>query len=237
MLTMEKNVASKPAREKPRPEEKTPTEELIRVKKMLQKLKDKDLILENPTEYKELSYQAYKDLSSFFINEGAEFVTDVNEIYQEFGNKQTSPIIIRREDPKKVAALSEGFPINLNFDPKVVGERGDKYANCAIWPYGRDAVSGIRNSFLKGRGMAGPLVTLIGVSHNPKSTELTIPEEFMIKVGTIERDAVRIASGNLTKEDLQFIILRIQKDFFPEENLSDSEKTENNKQIFRGFIF
>ena len=85
--------------------------------------------------------------------------------------------------------------------------------------------------------MAGPLVTLIGVSHNPKSTELTIPEEFMIKVGTIERDAVRIASGNLTKEDLQFIILRIQKDFFPEENLSDSEKTENNKQIFRGFIF
>lgn len=216
-------------------EEKIPSPELIKIKEELQALKDANFFKENPEEYKKISRQTYKDLCSFFINDGAEFVIDVNDIYKSYNNR--TPLIVRKEDPEKVAALNENFDINLSFDPKVVAERGDKYVNCAIWPYGNTAVAGIKNAFLEGRGMAGPLASVIGIRQNPKNTEITIPHDFMLKVGDIEREAVRIASGTITKEDLEFIILRIQKDFFPAESLMEGEKNESIKQIFRAFKF
>lgn len=211
--------------------------ELIEIKKILQSLKDKQLMNENPEAYKELSFEAYKKLTGFLMNNGLEFVTDVNYIYRKYGNNFSSPFITRREDPEKVMSLCEGESINLSFDPNVVGDRGDKYANCAIWPYGADAVGGIRNSFLEGRGMAGPIVTMMAVEHNQNNTSLEKPQDSLKKVGTIERDAVRIVSGKIKKEDLKFIILRIQRNFFPQENLTEKEKNSDNKQIFRGFVF
>ncbi len=211
--------------------------QLLAVQKLLQLLKDKKLALENPNIYREKCFQAYKDLSGFLLENGGEFVTDVNLIYKKYGNNFASPLIVRREDPEKVAALSEGQVISLAFDPNVVGDRGDKYANCAIWPHGKDAVGGIRNAFLEGRGMAGPLVTLIAINNDSKHTSVDEPHESLKKVGTIERDSVRIVSGEITKKELEFIILRIQKDFFPPENMTAEEKSGNGKQIFRGIIF
>ena len=217
--------------------EQIPSEELLKLQSMLQGLKDRAAYSKNPSEYKELCGQTYKDLAGFFINSGAEFVTDVNDIYKEYGGENKKPFIVRREDPEKVVALSEGFDISLSFDPKVVGDRGDKYVNCAIWPYGRDAVSGIKNAFLEGRGMAGPIVSLIATKQNLENNTVEEATDAMLRVGTIDRDAVRIVSGKITKEDLRFIILRIQKDFFPDENLVDAERDEKVKQIFRGFTF
>lgn len=233
METMEKILLNQKGKEKFF--EASP--QLIAVKELLQYLKNKKLASENPEIYREKSFQAYKDLSSLLLENGGEFVTDVNLIYKKYGNNFSSPFIVRREDPEKVAALSEGQDISLAFDPNVVGDRGDKYANCAIWPYGKDAVGGIRNAFLEGRGMAGPLVTLIAVNDNPNNISIEEPRDSMKKVGTIEREAVRIVSGKITRNDLEFIILRIQKDFFPPENMTDEEKTEERKQIFRGIIF
>jgi len=213
------------------------SDELKNVISLLRKLKNKDLIIQDAQEYKQASFQAYKKLTEFFINNNAEFITDVNQIYRKYGNNFSFPFVTRREDPEKVASLCEGHNVSLAFDPNVVGDRGDKYANCAIWPHGKDPIGGIRNSFLEGRGMAGPIVTLVALKQNPKNNSLEITKDSLQKVGTIEREAVRIVSGQIKKEDLAFIILRIQKEFFPPENLTEEEEKNNNKQIFRGFTF
>lgn len=238
MLLME-NYPAKINKQNNIPEkiEDLPSKESLKLQGMLQGLKDKEGFSKDKVGYKELSEQTYKDLAGFLIENGAEFITDVNELYREFSKENNNPLIVRREDPEKVVSLADGNDINLSFDPKVVGDRGDKYVNCAIWPYGRDTVSGIKNAFLEGRGMAGPLVSLIAVKQNSKNNTIEVPDDAMLRVGTIDRDAVRIVSGKITKDDLQFIILRIQKDFFPESNLVDDEKSEGIRQIFRGFKF
>jgi hypothetical protein len=214
-----------------------PSLSFLNIKDKLDQLKDKKFQKENPDKYKELCYKIYKDISSFFIENGGEFASDVNNIYRKYQDSYSDPLVVRREDPEKVAQLVDGKELDLIFDPKVVGDRGDKYANSAIWPYGKDPVAGIRNAFLEGRGMAGPIVTLTAIKANPDNTNIEIPQNAKLNVGNIEREAVRIFSGNVSKEDLKFIILRIQKDFFPEENLSEQEIKTNPKQIFRAIEF
>jgi hypothetical protein len=218
-------------------EAQEPSAELLKVQEELRFLKDKESYKKDPEKYKSASKQTYKDIAGFLWDKGGEFVTDVNKIYREYGANGRTLLIVRREDPEKVLSLSEGGDVSLTFDPQVVGDRGDKYVNCAIWPYGRNAVSGIKNAFLEGRGMAGPLVTVVGVRQNPANNQVEMAKDAMTEVGDIERDAVRIVSGTLKKEDLAFIIVRIQKDYFPTENLVEAEKNDQVKQIFRGFTF
>jgi len=214
-----------------------PSPQLLQVKELISYLKNKKEAINNPEEYKQKSFETYKNLVSLLLEAGGEFITDVNEIYKKYQENTSSPFIVRRDDPEKVAELSEDKDINLSFDPKVVGDRGDKYANCSIWPYGRNAVSGIKAAFLEGRGMAGPLVTLIGVKNNSEHMIIEKPRDSLERVGTIDREAVRIVSGKITKQDLGFVILRIQKEFFPLENMTEQEKSDTNKQIFRGITF
>jgi hypothetical protein len=214
-----------------------PSQEVLKIKEKLSQLKDKELNKQDQEKYKELCYQTYKDLGSFLIANGGEFASDVNNVYKKYQDNYSDPLVVRREDPEKVAQLVDGKDIDLKFDPKVVGDRGDKYANCAIWPYGKNPVAGIKNAFLEGRGMAGPLVTLTAVKANTGNTNLETPKDFKMKVGDIEREAVRIFSGSINKEDLKFIILRIQKEFFPQENLTEQEIKTNPKQIFRAIEF
>jgi hypothetical protein len=214
-----------------------PSQEFLEINEKLNQLKDKSLYSQDKEKYKELCHQTYKDLGSFLINNGGEFSSDINNVYKKYQSNYNNPLVVRREDPEKVAQLVDGKDIDLKFDPKVTGDRGDKYANCAIWPYGKNPVAGIKNAFLEGRGMAGPLVTLTAVKANPNNTSIEKPKDFKIKVGDIEREAVRIFSGNINKEDLKFIILRIQKDFFPQDNLAEEEIKTNPKQIFRAIEF
>lgn len=244
MLNLDKIKETKPGEglknkktQKEENAEHEPSAKLLALEEKIKQLKDKDFNKEDPERYKELCYQTYKDFSSFLIENGGEFASDVNNVYKKYQDSYSDPLVVRREDPEKVAQLVDGKDLDLSFDPKVVGDRGDKYANSAIWPYGKNPVAGIRNAFLEGRGMAGPMVTLTAIKADPDNTNIETPENAKMKVGDIEREAVRIFSGNVSKEDLRFIILRIQKDFFPEENLTEQELKTNPKQIFRAIEF
>jgi hypothetical protein len=201
-------------------------------------LKNREEFIKSPKEYKRRAIEAFKDLQNFIISSGGQEVKDVNEIYKKYQKSNSELLIVRREDPEKLMALLNNVNINLSFDPKVVGERGNKYANCAIWPYGKNAVAGIKNAFLEGRGMAGPIVSLMAVKQQSNNIKIEKPENSLLEVGDITREAVRIASGIIEKKNLEFIIIRIQKEYFPEEQLNESEKTnEKIQQIFRAFSF
>jgi hypothetical protein len=200
-------------------------------------LKNKEKFNENPEQYKERSAQTYKNLTEFFLAHGATLTSDVNKIYHRYKAGERDSLIVRREDPEKVAGLMADQPIDLSFDPKVAGDRGDKYANCAIWPYGSNPVAGIRNAFLEGRGMAGPIVTLTAIRPNPKNNSIEKPIDHLLKVGDIDREAVRIVSGQIEKDDLEFVLLRMPHEFFPKENMTEEEIKEKPIQIFRAFNF
>lgn len=218
-------------------EEIVPSEELLSLQNTLQFMKNKESYSKDPAKYLEVCEQAYKDITGFIINNGGEFETDVTKIYRQFGNSHDTPLIVRRDDPEKVLALSEGHDIELAFDPKVTGEGGEKYVNCSIWPYGRDYVSGIRTSFNEGRSSAGPIVMMIGVSQNANNNKIEETDASALSVGDIQREAVRIVSGSLKKEDLKFILIRVPIGYFPNENLTDDERKPGVTQIFRGFTF
>lgn len=202
----------------------------------MQFLKNKKEATSDLENYKRRSAETFREIETFVQENGGHYVENVNELYKRYENSRPGSFITRRENPEKVMRLINGESINIEFDPKVVAERGDKYANCAIWPYGQNPVGGIKNSFLEGRGMAGPIVTLIASKNNPENIDLTEPKDRLMKVGDISREAVRIVSGEINKDDLEFIIIRMQKDFFPEEKLTDKEKEGKVKQVFRGFI-
>lgn len=211
------------------------TEKLSNILKDFSFLKDTENNDEKSLEYREKLKKTIEEFSDYIKENGGE-LKPVSDVYQPRISKNEK-LIVRREDPEKVAKLLEGKDIDLNFDPKVVGDRGDKYANCAIWPYGKSSTAGMKNAFKEGRGAAGPIVTMLASKQNPGYNKITTPDNYQIRTGTIDREAVRIVSGKIKKEDLEFIVLRVHKNFFPKDLMSEDEKESEMKEIFRAFDF
>lgn len=196
--------------------------------------------IDNEKEDKENYQRRFKDLvenfSDFLIKNNAQ-ARDINYIYRHYLSSSNKPLIVRREDPEKAARLIEGQDIDLSFDPKVVGDKKDKYANCAIWPHGKSSTAGMKNAYSEGRGMAGPFVTLIASRQNLEHNTIEKPINKEIRTDGVDRESVRVVSGKIKKEDLEFIVIRLQKEKCPEELLTEEEKKSNLKEIFRGFTF
>ncbi|NCT54493.1 hypothetical protein GW758_00865 [Candidatus Falkowbacteria bacterium] len=212
------------------------SEDLVYLIGDLRFLKNKDEQINNPEEYKHRLESTLEHISDFFKKNGGK-EEDVSSIYRNYLSKNGKPLIVRREDPEKVVRLIENEDIDLSFDPKVVADRGDKYANCAIWPHGVNPTAGMQNAFLEGRGMAGPLVTMMASRQNSQHNLIEDPKDKMLNTGNINRESVRIVSGQIKKEDLEFIIVRLPKKFLSPEKLSEEEKNNNLKEVFRGFTF
>lgn|GEM_PF-914322 len=203
-------------------------------------LKKTENLKNNPEMYEKKTHETYSEIKDFFRYHNAEYFEDVNELYRQYNASSTK--IVRREDPLKILQLVNGKSIEINFDPEVVGDRGDKYANCALWPHGSiEKTNGIANAFLEGRGMAGPIVLLGGYTPNDSHMNIEEPDEKMLQVGNISRENIKILSGSIEKEDLDFVIMRIAIKFFNQEELTSKEKIlfEQGKlsQVFRGFKF
>lgn len=204
-------------------------------------LKKTENLRNDPKTYEEKSQETYQEIKQYFEDSGAEYFEDVNDLYKLYSSQQ-NPKIVRREDPTKIIQLVNGKIIEINFDPDVVGDRGDKYANCALWPHGSvEKTNGIANAFLEGRGMAGPIVLLGGYTPNYEHMSVEEPKEKMLQVGSFSRENVKILSGSIHKEDLDFIVMRIALKFFNQEELTPREKdllTQGKlSQVFRGFKF
>ncbi|MCC7004801.1 hypothetical protein IT397_02705, partial [Candidatus Nomurabacteria bacterium] len=202
--------------------------------------KNTENLKENPSSYKEKADETYEEVKKFFENYGGKYHEEVNEVYNEYNS--SSPLIVRRENPSLIIDLLNGQDIEMKFDPDVVGERGDKYANCALWPHGSiEKTSGIANAFLEGRGNAGPIVMVAGYKNDGEHMVIEEPAEKMLSVGTISRENVKILSGKIKPADLRFVILRMPVKFFNEGKLTKIEKERLEKgqlaQIFRGFTF
>lgn len=222
---------------KPKKQEKDIPEDLAYILGNFEFLKNTENAKKDINNYKRRFSETYKDLKDYIKNLGGKEIDDVNEIYSKYQATKEASFIIRRERPENVAMLLDDRDINIQFDPKIVADRGDKYANCAVWPYGADTVSGIRSAFNEGHTSVGPLVSVIAIKNNPENNLVEKPKDALETVGTLNREAVRIVSGKLTKKDLEFLIFRIPKDYLPKETLKKSELENNNLHVFRAFSF
>lgn len=203
-------------------------------------LKNTDNLKTNPDEYKKRSFETLDEIEKLIEDNGGQYHENVSEIYNKYGVE--NPVIVRREDPTRLSRLINGEDLEIFFDPNVSYSEGEKYANSALWPYGpTEKTSGIANAFLEGRGNAGPIVILAGYKQNGRDIEIVKPEENEEVVGTLERHSVRILSGKIHKEDLEFVIIRIASMFFDKNKMTPKELERFNKgdqkQIFRGFSF
>lgn len=205
------------------------------------RLKDTSFIKESPEDYKNKAIETYKKIKDYFLDNGAEYFENISDMYDHYIQKNES-LVVRKEDPIKLLKLLDGEKIEMTFDPEVVDNRGDKYANSALWPNGPvNATSGIGNAFAEGRGMAGPIAMVAGIKNNSSGIKIEDPEDKMDFVGDLYRGNVKILSGNIHKEDLEFVVLRIMAKFVSEDILTKSEieKLKDGKleQIVRGFKF
>ena len=203
-------------------------------------LKNTDNLKEDPEDYKRRAIETFEEVQKLIEDNGGEFHEDVSEIYNKYNTN--NPVIVRREDPVRLSRLINGEDLEMFFDPDVVFGNGDKYANSALWPYGpEEKTGGIANAFLEGRGNAGPIVILGGYNTNGKMMEIVKLEINEEVVGTLDRHSVRILSGKIKPEDLEFIIIRVASTFFDKSKMTEKEAKRfekgEQKQIFRGYSF
>lgn len=206
------------------------------------KRKHNDINFKN--EYNKKSHEAFTNLSNFLKLSGAEMVSDVGEVYYYYING-FKKLAVRKDDPERVVNLVGGNNIKLNFDPKVSGDGGNKYANCAIWPDGPNSMNGIVNAFVEGFLSAGPISTVVAINYE-NSNKLTLEDakDKLMHSGDLNRNSVRVLSGEITLKDLEFVIVRIVRRNFAEELMTEREKKDNKREdkdkppyIFRGFVF
>ncbi|HRH32471.1 MAG TPA: hypothetical protein PLK06_04055 [bacterium] len=206
----------------------------------LELLKNTTTLKEDPETYMARAYETYDELDQYLRDYGGEYHEDVNEVYRQYS--ASKPLVVRRENPNRIVDLVHGNDVTITFDPEVVGGRGDKYANCALWPHGSiEKTNGIANAFLEGRGNAGPIVMVAGYDQNAEHMSIEEPAEKMEEVGTISRQNVKILSGTIKPEDLEFIILRSPVKFFDKNRLTPAEQERLARgqltQVFRGYTF
>lgn len=203
-------------------------------------LKDTNNLKESPEDYNRRAIETFEEVQKLIEDNGGEFHEDVSEIYNKYNT--TNPVIVRREDPVRLSRLINGENLEMFFDPDVVFGNGDKYANSALWPYGpEEKTGGIANAFLEGRGNAGPIVILGGYNTDGEMMEIVKPEINEEVVGTLDRHSVRILSGEINPEDLEFVIIRVASSFFDKSKMTTRElerlEKGQQKQIFRGYSF
>ncbi|MDQ5901419.1 MAG: hypothetical protein QG580_134 [Patescibacteria group bacterium] len=203
-------------------------------------LKETNNLKENPEDYKRRAIETFKEIHNLILDNGGMPYLDVSEIYNKYST--TNPLIVRREDPARLSRLINGEELKIYFDPNVAYQDGEKYANSALWPYGpEEKTNGIANAFLEGRGNAGPIVMLGGYSTEGKNISIVEPEKREEVVGTLNRHSVRILSGEISPEDLEFVIIRTAANFFDKSQMTEKELSRfqkgEQKQIFRGYYF
>lgn len=207
----------------------------------IMRLKNLSFLKEEAGKYKDKVNETFLEIKDFLLDNGAKYYENVTEMYEEYIRKN-KPIIVRKEDPLKVLKLINGEKIEIVFDPEVVDGRGDKYANSALWPNGPvNSTSGIQNAFAEGRGMAGPIALVCGFKNNSGELFIEEPKDKIDFVGNLYRGNVRILSGKINKEDLEFIVLRVMAKFASEEILTSEEKIKLKEgkleQVIRSFKF
>ncbi|MCR4312459.1 MAG: hypothetical protein NUV56_04200 [Candidatus Uhrbacteria bacterium] len=180
----------------------------------------------------------YRQLVGELIAQGGVMHDDVNDIYRTVHDD----VIVRRDSPEVIgSSVGKGKDLVLALDEKL----GAPYANAVVWS-SRHGSRGLENAFLEGHAHADGLVTVVGFTpeHIVVQTVPNVAQAFT----SIDRTLVRSATGNVTPDDVRFVLFRLPIDRFPVEEMTEAEyqryeewNEEGGRRdpifIFRGMTF
>lgn len=155
--------------------------------------------------------------------------------------KKYPSLIVRRESPKAlIGALATGDFLHIRFDPEAHG--GDPYPNAAT--IGSDA-SGMRVPFQRGfggvskeEGGKGKIITIAGFLPGKRlHVERMSREAYPHYKASAERNMIRMVSGEVSPEELKFIMFRIPRSYAPEEFATEIEEEQQTFFYTRTFLF
>jgi len=186
-----------------------------------QTLSREEIIFESKIIVKELLAHLQSDLH-------LELSGDVTALYNEMSREN---ILARVEDIVKVIkCITTGQPI-------AVGSSSNKHSANSV----TSDPEGLRIAMAEA-GVTGPIRLLVGLDVKTligfKNDHLQVSEigkdEFDIRDTELRSAYCRYVSGEIRKEDIRYLIMRIPRKMFPEEKMSEEELVQQGNFIFRG---
>jgi hypothetical protein len=172
---------------------------------------------------------------------GGTFYEDVNDMYHSLEQKE---MIIRKHALEDIfEKVTAGEPIHVGLDSSAQSSKNDYYANAALWDPRSGDNSGFYNAFMEGRASMNGVVGVMGFAK--EAVEVHEVRADAKSVGNINRENVVSVQGDIRKEDLQFLLIRIPSFVMPEKMITDEDEEAMDDQVtkgqqpfvFRGFTF
>lgn len=175
--------------------------------------------LKDVSERKELVAEVVGKIEELFRAQGTPLSPDIGPIYER---AHRSPSVLVRQAPLEqvLDLVLAKKPIEL--DPR---QEGRRYANAARFgPGGK----GLQTAFSEGRGTENVVVAVIGF--DASGLDVQKPE-----AGADPRDQTlrESVAGTIDPERVKYVVLRVPKPFFPEDELTEEEE-EHALYVFRG---
>ncbi len=147
-----------------------------------------------------------------------------------YGEMQRQNLLARVESVQKVIeCISAGIPIS-------VGKHESHYANAVT-----AELEGLRIAMSEA-DVIGPVRLLVGLDLKAligfKSDHIEVTEiddsEFDFRDTGLRKSMCRHITGEILPEDIRYVIMRIPRGYFPEEDLLPNEEGQSIPFIFRG---
>lgn len=156
-----------------------------------------------------------------------ELTENVTSLYQEMNREN---LLARVESVKRVIeCLAEDKPIE-------VGKGEEHYANSVT-----SDLEGLRIAMAEAEAL-GPvrllvgldLKALVGFTNDHVEVSEIDENEFDLRDTTLRRAYCRHLKGEIHKEDIKYMVMRIPRGVFPVQYLNDLERKQPSSFIFRG---
>jgi len=206
--------------------ENNPENQKERLDQHVFELAEKIEMSEDPEFIREHVEEFFENLKEKF---DIELESDISSLYEGMRNENCLA---------RIDALSRIVKVLETNEPASMGneEIETHYANAVI-----PESEGIKLAFAEGQA-PGPVRMLIGFGKTLvgfKTDHLEVSEIDFSETdprNTAERKYLcRHVSGELTKDDIRYVVMRMPRNVVPEAVLSDEEKTDGSMFVFRGF--
>lgn len=169
----------------------------------------------------ELARMTFEEFQGDLRALGAKEYTDTTSLARAL---QDNELIVRREDPDSVMHLLEK-KVPLAVAPYADGVR---YANCAVWDIRSPA--GLNNAFLEGYAAKHYVVAVMGFTQTPDMDILKLDESADLFAG-MDRTKVRSFGGEITPDNVRFVLLRVPLEALQESQMTDAEIERYDAQL------
>lgn len=171
---------------------------------------------------KDILTEAFYSLETSILSNGGEVISEgLSDIFSD------REFIVRNEAPEKVQQVINDGSVDVGLEQ--IGLRDNvKYANAIQWEPGKETDS-IRPVFEGVGGLAG-LVTILGVSPSRSLAVMPVEKDFDSEISltkgkkTYNTNNIRHIEGQINREDVNFILVRIPGKYFPEEQMTLKEQ-------------